>query len=145
MSYGDYLELERLLDCQHPRSDDHNELLFIIQHQATELWLKLVLHELDAARAQIAHDDLQPAFKMLARVARIFAQLVQAWDVLSTLTPAEYSAFRPALGQASGFQSHQYRLLEFRLGNRDPVLLQPFVHRTAIHAVLAAELAQPSL
>jgi tryptophan 2,3-dioxygenase len=145
MSYGDYLELDRLLDCQHPKSDDHNELLFIIQHQATELWLKLVLHELDAARAQIAADDLQPAFKMLARVSRIFAQLVQAWDVLSTLTPSEYSAFRPSLGAASGFQSHQYRMLEFRLGNRDRSLLPPFAHRPAIHAALAAELARPSL
>jgi tryptophan 2,3-dioxygenase len=145
MSYGDYLELERLLDCQHPKSGDHNELLFIIQHQATELWLKLVLHELDAARAQIAADDLQPAFKMLARVSRIFAQLVQAWDVLSTLTPSEYSAFRPSLGAASGFQSHQYRMLEFRLGNRDRTLLPPFAHRPGIHDALAAELARPSL
>ena len=145
MSYGDYLDLERLLDCQHPKSDDHNELLFIIQHQATELWLKLVLHELDAARAQIAADDLQPAFKMLARVSRIFAQLVQAWDVLSTLTPSEYSAFRPSLGASSGFQSHQYRMLEFKLGNRDATLTGPFAHRPAIHDALVAELSRPSL
>ncbi|MEO7760602.1 MAG: tryptophan 2,3-dioxygenase [Casimicrobiaceae bacterium] len=145
MSYGDYLSLSRLLDCQHPRSTDHNEMLFIIQHQATELWLKLVLHELDAARTQLQRDDLQPAFKMLARVSRIFAQLVQSWDVLATLTPSEYSAFRPALGNSSGFQSHQYRLLEFRLGNRDRTLLPPFAHREDIHTLLADELAAPSL
>jgi len=145
MSYGDYLDLARLLDCQHPKSTDHNELLFIIQHQATELWLKLVLHELDAARAQLERDDLQPAFKMLARVSRIFAQLVQAWDVLSTLTPSEYSAFRPRLGNSSGFQSYQYRMLEFKLGNRDAALLGPFRHRAGIHDALVAELDRPSL
>jgi len=145
MSYGDYLALDRLLDAQHPKSDDHNELLFIIQHQATELWLKLVLHELDAARAHVRQDDLQPAFKMLARVSRVFAQLVQAWDVLATLTPSEYSAFRPSLGTSSGFQSHQYRMLEFKLGNRDASLLPPFAHRPEIHDALALELAMPSL
>ena len=145
MSYGDYLALDRLLDAQHPKSDDHNELLFIIQHQATELWLKLVLHELDAARAHVRQDDLQPAFKMLARVSRVFAQLVQAWDVLATLTPSEYSAFRPSLGTSSGFQSHQYRMLEFKLGNRDASLLPPFAHRPEIHNALALELAMPSL
>src|SRR5438067_2678269 len=111
MSYGDYLALDRLLDCQQPRSSDHNELLFIVQHQTTELWLKLTIHELSAAREQVRRDALQAGFKMLSRVARIFAQLVQAWDVLSTLTPSEYSAFRPTLGQSSGFQSHQYRML----------------------------------
>jgi tryptophan 2,3-dioxygenase len=145
MSYGDYLSLATLLDAQHPRSADHNEMLFIIQHQATELWLKLTLHELAAAREQLRRDDLQPAFKMLARVSRIFAQLVQSWDVLSTLTPSEYSLFRPALGQSSGFQSHQYRMLEFMLGNRDTALLRPFAHRPEIHDALAAELARPSL
>jgi tryptophan 2,3-dioxygenase len=145
MSYGDYLSLATLLEAQHPKSGDHNEMLFIIQHQATELWLKLTLHELAAARAQIRGDDLQPAFKMLARVSRIFAQLVQSWDVLSTLTPSEYSIFRPALGASSGFQSHQYRMLEFMLGNRDPTLLKPFAHRAGIHDALAAELATPSL
>ena len=145
MSYGDYLGLDRLLDCQHPRSTDHNEMLFIIQHQATELWLKLVLHELAAAREQLRRDELQPAFKMLARVSRIFAQLVQAWDVLATLTPSEYSAFRPALVNASGFQSHQYRMLEFLLGNRNAALVTPFAHRAEIHAALVAELSAPSL
>jgi tryptophan 2,3-dioxygenase len=145
MSYGDYLGLDRLLDAQHPRSSDHNELLFIIQHQTTELWLKLVIHELSAAREQIRRDELQPGFKMLSRVARIFAQLVGAWDVLSTLTPSEYSAFRPTLGQSSGFQSHQYRMLEFVLGNRNAALTEPFAHRPDIHAALVAELEQPSL
>ena len=145
MSYGDYLELDRLLDCQHPRSTDHNEMLFIIQHQATELWLKLVLHELAAAREQLRGDELQPAFKMLARVSRIFAQLVQAWDVLATLTPSEYSAFRPSLVNASGFQSHQYRMLEFMLGNRNAALVTPFAHRAEIHAGLVGELSVPSL
>jgi tryptophan 2,3-dioxygenase len=145
MSYGDYLALDRLLDCQSPRSADHNELLFIIQHQATELWIKLVLHELAAAREHLRTDNLQPAFKMLARVSRIFAQLVQAWDVLATLTPSEYSAFRPALGNSSGFQSHQYRMLEFLLGNRNASLVTPFAHRADIHAALVAELGVPSL
>ena len=145
MSYGDYLALDRLLDCQQPRSTDHNELLFIIQHQTTELWLKLVIHELSAAREQIRRDDLQPGFKMLSRVARIFAQLVQAWDVLATLTPSEYSTFRPMLGQSSGFQSHQYRTLEFVLGNRNAALIEPLAHRPDIHAALVAELKQPSL
>lgn len=145
MSYGDYLALDRLLDCQQPRSSDHNELLFIIQHQTTELWLKLVIHELSAAREQVRRDDLQPAFKMLSRVARIFAQLVQAWDVLSTLTPSEYSAFRPSLGASSGFQSHQYRQLEFVLGNRNAALIKPFAHRPEIDALLVTELRVPSL
>src|SRR6266436_3508552 len=111
MSYGDYLQLDRVLGAQQPRSRDHNEMLFIVQHQASELWMKLVIHELKAAREQVRVDDLQPAFKMLARVARIMAQLVQSWDVLATLTPAEYSAFRDDLGNSSGFQSFQYRMI----------------------------------
>jgi tryptophan 2,3-dioxygenase len=145
MSYGDYLSLDRLLAAQRPRSANHNEMLFIIQHQTTELWLKLVLHELRAARRRICADDLPPAFKMLARVSRIMAQLIQAWDVLSTLTPSEYLAFRDVLGKASGFQSHQYRLIEFLLGNRNPAMLTPHRHRPDIHAELEAELATPSL
>lgn len=145
MSYGDYLALDKLLAAQSPRSANHNEMLFIIQHQTTELWLKLVLHELRAARGRICADDLPPAFKMLARVSRIMAQLIQAWDVLSTLTPSEYLAFRDVLGKASGFQSHQYRLIEFLLGNRNPAMLAPHRHRPDIHAELEAELATPSL
>ena len=145
MSYGDYLALDRLLSAQHPRSGNHNEMLFIIQHQTTELWMKLMLHELRAARARIRGDDLQPAFKMLARVSRIMAQLIQAWDVLSTLTPSEYLDFRGSLGRSSGFQSHQYRLIEFVLGNKNAGMMAPHRHRAEILAELEAELAGPSL
>ena len=145
MSYGDYLDLDRLLGAQHPRSTQHNEMLFIIQHQTTELWLKLVIHELKAAMRQIAGDELAPAFKMLARVSRIMAQLIQAWDVLSTLTPSEYLSFRSALGRSSGFQSHQFRAVEFLLGNKRAEMLAPFRHRPAIHAELAALLNAPSI
>ncbi|MBL8523066.1 MAG: tryptophan 2,3-dioxygenase, partial [Betaproteobacteria bacterium] len=113
MSYGDYLGLDQLLTAQKPLSVEHNELLFIIQHQTTELWMKLMLHELLAARQQVISGDLSPAFKMLARVSRIMNNLIQAWDILSTLTPTEYSSFRESLGKSSGFQSHQYRSLEF--------------------------------
>jgi tryptophan 2,3-dioxygenase len=120
-------------------------MLFIVIHQASELWLKLMIHELRAARAQITADELQPAFKMLARVTRIQAQMIQSWDVLSTLTPADYLAFRHRLGPASGFQSHQYRLVEFLLGNRQPAALAVHRQTPAIHAELAAELARPSL
>src|SRR5258705_11678509 len=105
MSYGDYLHLDEVLGAQHPLSPDHNEMLFITQHQTSELWMKLMLHELKAAREQIKRDDLSPAFKMMARVSRIMEQLVQSWDVLSTLTPSEYSIFRPCLKTSSGFQS----------------------------------------
>jgi tryptophan 2,3-dioxygenase len=145
MSYGDYLHLERLLDAQHPLSGNHNEMLFIIQHQASELWMKLALHELRAARERVRQDDLDPAFKMLARVSRIMAQLIQAWDVLSTLTPSEYTDFRRTLGKSSGFQSYQYRLLEFVLGNKDRALVAPHQHRPAIHAELVQTLEAPSL
>jgi tryptophan 2,3-dioxygenase len=145
MSYGDYLHLDAILGAQVPRSRDHNEMLFIVQHQATELWMKLAIHELVAAREQVKRDELQPAFKMLSRVARIMAQLNQSWDVLSTLTPAEYSAFRAELGSASGFQSFQYRAIEFLLGRKNPVMIEPHRHRAAIAAELEALLAQPSL
>jgi tryptophan 2,3-dioxygenase len=145
MSYGDYLDLDRVLQAQHPRSDNHNEMLFIIQHQTSELWLKLALHELRAAREQVKRDSLQPAFKMLARVSRIMAQLIQAWDVLSTLTPSEYTAFRERLGHSSGFQSYQYRAIEYLLGNKNTALLGVHRHRPDIHDPLAAELATPSL
>jgi tryptophan 2,3-dioxygenase len=145
MSYGDYLRLDAILGAQHPRSDDHNEMLFIVQHQASELWMKLMLHELKAAREQVRRDDLQPAFKMLARVARIMAQLNQSWDVLSTLTPAEYSSFRQSLGSASGFQSYQYRAIEFVLGNKSAVLMEPHRHRPDLHEPLEALYRSPSL
>jgi tryptophan 2,3-dioxygenase len=145
MSYGDYMHLDRLLDAQHPLSGNHNEMLFIIQHQTTELWMKLALHELRAAQARVQADDLDPAFKMLARVSRIMAQLIQAWDVLSTLTPSEYTDFRAHLGRSSGFQSYQYRLLEFTLGNKDRTLAAPHQHRPAIHDELVRTLDRPSL
>ncbi len=119
VTYASYLDLGRILEAQRPASDAHDELLFIIVHQASELWLKLCLHELTAARACIEADDLRPAFKMLARVARAQAQLIQSWDVLSTMTPHDYSAIRPHLGASSGFQSAQYRMMEFMLGGRD--------------------------
>lgn len=145
MSYGDYLQLDAVLGAQRPRSGDHNEMLFIVQHQASELWMKLMLHELKAAREHVRRDDLQPAFKMLARVARIMAQLNQSWDVLSTLTPAEYSSFRAALGAASGFQSYQYRMIEFLLGNKSPVLMEPHRHRADLFGPLDGMLRSPSL
>lgn len=128
MSYGDYLQLDTILSAQKPLSPDHNEMLFIIQHQTSELWMKLMLHELRAAVAALASDELAPAFKMLARVSRIMEQLVHAWDVLATMTPPEYSAIRPHLGQSSGFQSWQYRCVEFMLGNKNAAMLKPHEH-----------------
>lgn len=119
VTYASYLDLDRILAAQHPASGAHDEMLFIIVHQASELWLKLCLHELTAARAAIEADNLRPAFKMLARVARAQQQLIQSWDVLSTMTPHDYSAIRPHLGASSGFQSAQYRMMEFMLGGRD--------------------------
>ena len=145
MTYGDYLHLDEILGAQHPRSPDHNEMLFIIQHQTSELWIKLMLQELRAARDRIATDDLQPAFKMLARVSRIMEQLVHAWDVLATLTPTEYSALRPYLGSSSGFQSYQYRELEFILGNKKPVMVKPHAHRNDLHERVQRALQAPSL
>jgi tryptophan 2,3-dioxygenase len=118
LSYGSYLALDELLAAQRPRSGEHDEMLFIVIHQTSELWMKLAVFEIEAAMRCIAQDDLGPALKMMSRVARIQANLTQAWTILSTLTPADYLKFRPKLGQSSGFQSHQYRLLEFRLGNK---------------------------
>ncbi len=145
MSYGDYLALDSLLAAQHPLSSDHNELLFIIQHQTSELWIKIMLHELAAAREQIKADDLEPAFKMMARVSRIMDQLVHSWDVLATLTPSEYSLFRPYLRHSSGFQSFQYRLIEFVLGNKNEVMIRPHSHKPEIYARVRRELESPSL
>ncbi|MDX6748847.1 tryptophan 2,3-dioxygenase family protein [Geminicoccaceae bacterium 1502E] len=144
-TYGGYLALPELLACQRPVSQSHDELLFITIHQTSELWLKLMIHELCAARERIRAGDLGPCFKMLARVVRIEAQLVQSWDVLATLTPADYLAFRHLLGPASGFQSHQYRMVEFLLGNRSTARLAVFEESPDIHAALAEELARPSL
>lgn len=145
MRYGDYLALDAVLSAQHPRSADPNELLFIVQHQTSELWMKLALHELKAARGAIAATDLPPAFKMLARVSRIFEQLVHAWDVLATMTPSEYSAIRPHLGTSSGFQSWQYREIEFLLGNKNAAMLRPHDDRPELKARLEAAFAAPSL
>ena len=145
MSYGDYLQIDRILSAQHCLTGAHDELLFIIQHQTSELWMRLALHEIDAARRMIAADQAREAFKMLARVARIFEQLNSAWDVLRTMTPSDYSRFRDDLGQSSGFQSWQYRLIEYAVGNRNAAMLRPHAHRPDILARLEAELAQPSL
>lgn len=145
MSYGDYLQLDQLLSTQHPLSPDHNEMLFIIQHQTSELWMKLMLHELEAAMRAIAADQLGSAFKMLARVSRIMEQLVHAWDVLATMTPPEYSAIRPYLASSSGFQSWQYRCIEFRLGNKSAAMLKPHAHAPERLAQVVAAHAAPSL
>ncbi|KJE35600.1 tryptophan 2,3-dioxygenase [Thalassospira sp. HJ] len=145
MSYGDYLSLDAILTAQHPQSDAHDEMLFIIQHQTSELWMKLAIREITAARQAIHGGDVRPAFKMLARVSRIFEQLNNAWDVLRTMTPSDYTTFRDALGPSSGFQSYQYRLIEFMLGNRNHAMLRPHAHRDDITAMLRAELETPSL
>ena len=145
LSYGGYLDLDRILSAQHPRSGQHDEMLFIVIHQASELWMKLSLHELTAARDHIAKDDLPPALKMIARVGRIQAQMIQSWDVLATLTPSEYRRIRPSLGQSSGFQSFQYRLLDFILGSRRAGPAAVHEPDAAVRARLEAMLASPSL
>jgi tryptophan 2,3-dioxygenase len=145
MSYADYLQLDAILSAQKPLSPDHNELLFIIQHQTSELWMKLMLHELRAAIANVANDELGAAFKMLARVSRIMEQLVHAWDVLATMTPPEYSAIRPYLGNSSGFQSAQYRCIEFALGNKNAAMLKPHAHRPELLAQVQQAYESPSL
>ncbi|MFC4294130.1 tryptophan 2,3-dioxygenase [Novosphingobium tardum] len=144
-TYSSYLDLDRLLSAQHPVSGAHDELLFIVIHQASELWLKLCLHELEAARNAIAADDLRPAFKMLSRVARAQGQLIGSWDVLATMTPSDYSAIRPHLGASSGFQSPQYRMMEFILGGRDAAMAALHDETPDVAAALRAELARPSL
>jgi len=145
MSYGDYLHLDAVLNAQHPLSPDHNEMLFIVQHQTSELWMKLMLHELHAAIRHIASDQLSPAFKELARVSKIMEQLVHAWDVLATMTPPEYSAIRPYLAKSSGFQSWQYRCIEFSLGNKNAQMLKPHSHRPDLLAHVDAAWRAPSL
>jgi tryptophan 2,3-dioxygenase len=145
MSYGDYLHLDQVLSAQHPRSPEHNEMLFIVQHQTSELWMKLMLHELGAATRHLAQDELHTAFKMLARVSKIMEQLVHAWDVLATMTPPEYSAIRPFLASSSGFQSWQYRCIEFGLGNKNAAMLKPHEHRPDLLASVQAAYQAPSL
>lgn len=145
VSYGGYLELDTLLSCQKTRSTAHDEMLFIVIHQASELWLKLCVFEVEAAMARIAAGDVSAALKMLSRVSRIQAQLTQSWSILATLTPADYSRLRTSLGQASGFQSWQYRQLEFRLGNKAATLVRAHENNPAVHALLTRVLHEPSL
>ncbi len=145
MGYGDYLHLDQILSAQHPLSPAHDELLFIVQHQTSELWMKLMLHELRAAIRSVAGDDLHSAFKMLSRVSRIMEQLVGAWSVLSTMTPPEYTAIRPYLSNSSGFQSAQYRCIEFALGNKNAAMLKPHAHHPARLAEVDAAWRAPSV
>lgn len=144
MSYSGYLKLDRLLGQQHPLSDAHDEMLFIVQHQTSELWMKLAIHELTAARTELRDGNTARVFKMLARVSRIFEQLNSAWDVLRTMTPADYTRFREVLGPSSGLQSWQYRMIEFLLGNRNAAMLEAHEGAPGIHRLLRDELARPS-
>ena len=145
MSYGDYLQLDQLLGAQRPLSPEHNEMLFIVQHQTSELWMKLMLHELNAAVEALRRDELPLAFKMLARVSKVMEQLVHAWDVLATMTPPEYSALRPYLSNSSGFQSAQYRCIEFVLGNKNAAMLKPHAHHPQRLAEVERAFLAPSL
>jgi len=145
ISYGEYLQLEKLLAAQQPISSQHNEMVFILVHQVSELWMRLMLHELTAALECIRRDDLDPALKMLARISRTQTQLLTVWDVLATLTPFEYSAFRNALGRSSGFQSVQYRLLEFLFGNKHAAMIEVHKRDARAYELLARALAEPSL
>ncbi|HEY9094598.1 MAG TPA: tryptophan 2,3-dioxygenase [Hydrogenophaga sp.] len=145
MSYGDYLQLDAILNAQQPLSPAHDEMLFIVQHQTSELWMKLMLHELTAAMSNVAADELPSAFKNLARVSKILEQLVHAWDVLGTMTPPEYSAIRPYLANSSGFQSFQYRCIEFSLGNKNAAMLKPHAHNPLRQAMVQAAFEAPSL
>jgi tryptophan 2,3-dioxygenase len=145
MSYSDYLGLDKILNAQQPLSAAHDEMLFIVQHQTSELWMKLAIHELSVTCQLIAADDLQPAFKTLSRVSRILEQLNSAWDVLRTMTPSEYTQFREALGKSSGFQSYQYRLIEFLAGNKNAAMMRSHAHDKPILARLEAALQAPSI
>ena len=145
LSYSQYLNLDKLLDSQHPRSYHHDEMLFIMIHQVSEIWMKLCLHELTATIACVRRDDLGPTFKMLARVSTIQQQLLHSWDVLATITPSDYSAFRNALGKSSGFQSAQYRMLEFTIGNKNADMIKVFRSDPANFGPLERALAAPSL
>jgi tryptophan 2,3-dioxygenase len=145
MSYGDYLQLDKVLSAQNPQSEEHDEMLFIVMHQVSELWMKLLLAELREAISDVRNENLSPAFKKLARVSRIMEQLVHAWDVLSTMTPSEYTAFRPHLIQSSGFQSWQYRCIEFSLGNKNAAMLQPHAHKENLLDWVTQAYEAPSL
>ena len=145
MTYASYLQLPTLLAAQQPVTDHHDEMLFIIQHQVTELWLKQLIHELRSAISLIAADDLPSALKRLARIKTIQRQMFEQWAVLETLTPIEYAQFRDSLGKSSGFQSPQYRTVEFLLGNKNPQMIKVFDHDPALRDQLQADLAAPSL
>jgi tryptophan 2,3-dioxygenase len=145
LSYAQYLNLEKLLDAQHPLSYQHDEMLFIVIHQVSELWMKLCLHELNAVVDCVRRDDLGPTFKMLARVSTIQQQLLHSWDVLATITPSDYSAFRNTLGRSSGFQSAQYRLLEFLIGNKNADTIEVFRADPPTYELLERALHAPSL
>src|SRR5699024_3918436 len=145
MTYGDYLNLESILSSQNRLSDHHDEMLFIIIHQVNELWMKLILHEVTAAIQAIKKDDMQPAFKMLSRVTKIQSQIIQAWDVLSTLTPAEFLAFRGELGRASGFQSYQYRMIEFALGYKTEHVLKIYEKDKRVYEEIKKAYKAPSI
>lgn len=145
MSYGDYLRLDALLSCQRPLTDMHDEMLFVVIHQTSEIWIKLCLHEISAAIRQIRSGELGPAFKMMARVARVQMNLIQSWEILSTMTPFDYSSFRESLGKSSGFQSFQYRMLEFRLGNKNRDMARVFDSNQEIAAAVGSALVEPSI
>jgi tryptophan 2,3-dioxygenase len=145
MSYADYLKLKTLLDCQRPLSGQHDEMLFITIHQASELWIKLCLHEVAAAISQIRKGELGPAFKMMSRIARVQMQLIQSWEILSTMTPFDYAGFRDSLGQSSGFQSYQYRMFEFRLGNKNANMARVFESDPELARQVQAALTEPSI
>jgi tryptophan 2,3-dioxygenase len=145
MSYGDYLRLDALLGCQRPLTSAHDEMLFISVHHVTEIWMKLMLHELIAAREQVRRDEAGPALKMLSRARGVLGQMIQLWEVLSTMTPADYLSFRDALGHSSGFQSYQYRTIEYLLGSKDARMLCPHAHRPELHGPLKVLLDAPSL
>ena len=145
MSYGDYLALDQVLASQRLLSGHHDEMLFITIHQISELWMKLILHELSEAVQLVQSDQLSPCFKMLARVSKVQNQLKQSWDVLSTMTPADYVAFRDALGHSSGFQSYQYRMIEFILGNKNAAMVKVHEHDPKVHSLVQGALISPSL
>jgi tryptophan 2,3-dioxygenase len=144
-SYGQYLQLDQLLNAQQPLTGEHDEMLFIIVHQTSELWMKLMRHELAGVLECVRRDNLDPSFKMLSRIQRVQAQLLNVWDVLATMTPADYSAFRNALGRSSGFQSYQYRLIEFALGNKHAEMIQAYRRDPEQYAALERALHTPSL
>jgi tryptophan 2,3-dioxygenase len=144
MSYADYLHMEQILDQQHPITDAHDEMMFIIQHQTSELWMKLTIIELSAAREALRAGDTLTVLKMLLRISKIAEHLNDAWDVLRTMSPHDFNTFRDALGSSSGLQSYQYRMIEFVLGNRNPHMLKPHEHRPEIHKMLKDEMSRTS-